>query len=366
MTHANTMRRRSILAAGLALLLSGGAAGAADNEIVLGATVPLTGPLVFSAGGINGKKLRIVFEDTQASNSVAVNAFIKLLRQENPPFIFLSSFTTQNLAVEAEVAKAKIPVMYAGGSEAVTDRKNPWMFRLRPDDSLLALALSKAALGKFGKKPTGVMYVQDDYGLGAANTVEALLNAAGSSVVGKEAFGPRDNDFSAQLLNLKNKGAQLYVVIGYVRDTALILQQRRNLGITADFVTGQGTAMPSTLDLMTPPDVNGIVATIDAVLGEPVGPASVTYMKRFEERFKVKADPFGSAYYDGAMIVAEALRKVGPDREKIRDYLAGLKDFKGVTRVFGADEKGNLAHSAAIINFVPGTKDFTLQEYVTK
>ena len=66
-----------------------------------------------AAGGIKGRKLKIVFEDTQVSNSVAVNAFIKLAKDLNPPFIFLSSLSTQNLASEPEVLKAKIPTMYA-------------------------------------------------------------------------------------------------------------------------------------------------------------------------------------------------------------------------------------------------------------
>ncbi len=55
-----------------------------------------------AAGGINGKKIRFQVEDTQASNSIAINAFLKL-EQQKLPFIFLSSFTVQNLATEPEV-----------------------------------------------------------------------------------------------------------------------------------------------------------------------------------------------------------------------------------------------------------------------
>lgn len=378
--------RRAILALCLGLFTSAFSMGAhgADDEIVLGATVPITGPLVFSGqqyhyalqmaqddinanGGINGKKLRIAFEDTQASNTVAVNAFIRLLREYDPPFIFLSSFTTQNLAIEPEVAKAQIPVMYAGGSEAVTDRNNKWMFRLRTDDSLLAKAMAHAAQTNFGKKPTGILYVQDDYGKGSANAIAELLQKGGSTVVGTEAYGARDNDFSAQLLSLKNKGAETYIMVGYSRDTALILQQRRNLGIKGDFVGGQAPGQPATLALLSAEDVNGVVAVYETIMGnDDASPQMKEYARRFKERFKIEADPFGSIYYDGAMIVADAMRKVGTDRTRIRDYLANLKDYPGLAHTYYADEKGNLSHSNVIFNFVPGTKEIKFQEIITR
>ena len=138
----------------LALLpmLAPAPAGAAD-DIVLGATVPITGTFAASgiqyynslklaqddinaAGGINGRNLRIAFEDTAANNSTAVNAYIKLVKQYNPPFVFLPSLSTQALAMEPEVLKAKIPAITSGGAVAIQERKNTWLFRARPADNL--------------------------------------------------------------------------------------------------------------------------------------------------------------------------------------------------------------------------------------
>ena len=51
-----------------------------------------------------GKKLKFVFEDVKDSNSVAVNAYLKVVRDIDPPLIFLSSYTTQNLATELGAA----------------------------------------------------------------------------------------------------------------------------------------------------------------------------------------------------------------------------------------------------------------------
>ena len=115
--------RRAFLCAATAALSCLPLLAHAQQEVVVGATVPITGTFAASgiqylnalkqaqddinkAGGINGKPFRIVFEDTQASNSTAVNALVKLVKQVNPPFIFLSSLSTQVLAMEPDIAKA--------------------------------------------------------------------------------------------------------------------------------------------------------------------------------------------------------------------------------------------------------------------
>ena len=349
----------------------------AAEDIVVGATIPITGALAGSglqyydglqlaqddinaAGGIDGRKLRIVFEDTQASNSIAVNAFIKLAQQYDPAFIFLSSYTIQNLAVEQAVAKAGIPVVYGGGGVALADRKNPWMFRIRPPDNLSGEALGEALVNRMKARDVGILHVQDDYGTGQANAIEAVLARAGVKVVGRETYGGRDNDFSAQLLALKNKGAQVLVGISYTRDGALVLTQRRTLGITIPLIGNSSFVNPTLLDLVTPADVEGIYSLIDSVLGASRSPASEAYATKFLDRFKMRADPFGSCYYDAAMMLADGMRKVGTDREKLRGWFASIKGYEGVTRTFTTDERGDMAHSVALANFTPGTKDFKL------
>jgi branched-chain amino acid transport system substrate-binding protein len=355
---------------------------AQSGDIVLGATVPLTGPLAGSgqqyhwalqlaqddinaAGGVNGRKVRIAFEDTQASNSVAVNAFIKLARDLNPPFVFLSSYTTQNLATEPEVAKAKIPVMYAGGADAVHERKNRYMFRLRPYDTITTTALAKTVIDRVKAKKAGVIYVQDDFGQGSANLVEKLLKDGGVETVGKESYGVRDNDMSAQLLNLKNRGAEVLVAFTYVRDGALVISGRRALGIDVPMVTSGATTIPATLALLDPKDLEKLYSTTDGMLDPAQGPKVAAFVESFTKRFGVRPDPYGSCYYDGAQMVADALRKVGPDREALRDALSKISGHEGVTQTFRADGNGNLAHATAVVQFKPGTKEFTLVDKVS-
>lgn len=376
---AKSLLSRRRIAAGLVALAASLSlqplAAFAEDDIVLGAAVPITGTFAASgiqyynalklaqddinaAGGIKGRKLRIAFEDTAANNSTAVNAFVKLVKQHNPPFVFLPSLSTQALAMEPEVLKAKIPAITGGGAMAIQERKNPWLFRARPADNLGAGAMVFGISELLKKSKPGLLYAQDDYGTGAANAVEAMLAKSGVTVVAKEAFNPRDNDFSAQLLSLKNKGADVIVSFNYNRDGALILKQRKSLGLNIAVVAGTGMVAPSTLDLVDADDLTGVYSTADTIVGEAVSPASADFVKRYVLAFKMRPDSFGTAYYDAAMIVADGLRKVGTDPEKLRAFLAGVRNFKGMARTYTTDPaNNNMAHSVVLVNFKPGSKE---------
>jgi branched-chain amino acid transport system substrate-binding protein len=366
---------RSIAAAALAALMLA-APAKAQEEVVIGAAIPITGNFaatgvqyynslrmaqddVNAKGGINGKKLRIAFEDTQSANSTAVNAYVKLVKQVKPPLIFLSSLSIQNLATEPEVTKANIPALYSGALVALSEKKNPLMFRIRPPDNLQAVVITKGITDILKAKKPAILHMQDDYGAGTAKLLEAELKKHGMGFVATETFSPRDNDFSAQLLKIKNSGADLVVSVTYNRDGALILKQRRSLGIDLPFIGTTAMFAATTLDLVDPDDLKDVYAAGDVVL-ETRNDASKDFVKRYAERWGFKPDPYGASYYDATMMVVDAVKKGGADPEKLKEYFTNVKDWKGVAQDYwnSGDGGNNLAHSTVLVKFKPGTKDY--------
>lgn len=361
----------ALLAAAGALAMA--ASSQAQDEIVLGAALALTGPVasggtlqrealilaiedINAAGGIGGKPLRIEFEDTQFSNSVAVNAYLKLAKHLRPPFIFMNSLTSQALAIEGVVARERIPTMYAGGGIKIRERENPWMFRIRPADTVQAMGMVDAITNTFKAKKVAIIHVQDEFGTGAASIVSEELGKLGVEIVATEVHQARDNDMSAQLLNIRDSGAEVLLVLAYNRDGALIAKQRRSLGIDMPFIFNTALAMPGTLALVEPEDLEGVYAATDAVVGSRSEEAAA-YAQRFEETTGVKPDSFDSSYYDGMMMVAAAIEAVGEDREAIRDYLDNIAGYDGLTRVYTTDANNDMAHTSVLVSFTPGTKD---------
>jgi branched-chain amino acid transport system substrate-binding protein len=242
------------------------------------------------------------------------------------------------------------------------------MFRIRAGDRLRAKATAESVVGVLKKKKIAIINIQDQYGTSISDELKKNLAVAGVDVVAHETHSLRDTDFAPQLLNIKNSGAEALVAFGYIRDIGLMIKQRRSLGMTnIPFVSVSSVNEDSMLELVTLADLENVIGVADAVLGQsnPNGPRSEKFVKDFSARFKVPPDGFGSVYYDGAMIVAEALKKVGPDAEKVRGFLAGLKEFQGVTGKFSAAPNGEMLHQLYIVEFIPGTKDVRIVKVVT-
>jgi len=348
-----------------------------QTEFVIGATVPITGSSATSgllyynalkmaeedinaAGGINGTPVRFAFEDAQSSNSTAVSAFVKVVQEQRPAAMIISSFTPQNFAVEPEVRRAGVPTLYAGGADGIAGLGNPWMFRLKQPDSVVAAAMVDILLQDVKRAKPAILYAQNDYGQGMAAEMTRLLRAAGLEPI-VESYPLDENDFGTHLLSVAGQGADALMAVSYVRDTGLMLGARRALGLTQPIIANTTLALPSVMPLLSAEEIDGAYAVTDAYLPERTAFDPSNFLGRYQQRYGMAADAsFVTNYYDGAMILAEALRAVGPAPEALRSYLAGLKDRHGITRTYNADAAGNLGNSAAIIKFTPGTKDFTL------
>lgn len=368
MIHLQTLARRCLAA----LAIAGLAGTACAQDMAIGAIAPLTGPLsltgklyynslklaeedINQAGGVQGVPVKFVFEDAQASNGTAVNAYVKLVQENKPVFTFLTSYSTQNIAVAPEVAKAAIPAMYAGGADAVAELGNPWMFRIRPQDSTAAVAMATFVKEQLKLSKPGILYIQNDFGQGGANAAMDFLKTQGITPVGMEAYGQNDKDMSAQILSLKNKGADVILAFVYPQDGAMLLRQIKMLGIKQPVVASSAAFVPAAMQLLSPADLENVWGVVDAYL--PATEKGKTYAERFKQRFSMDADPYGVAYYDGAMIMAQALNAVGTDPQKLQDYLKGVRDYQGVSHTYSFDAKGNGVHDVTLVKFAPGTKD---------
>ena len=348
-----------------------------DGVIIIGATVPITGPLATSgllyynalqmaeedinaAGGIHGTPVDIIFEDTQQSNSTAVSAFIKVVQDHDPVAVFLSSYTPQNFAVEPEAKRAGLPSFYGGGADGLHQRGNKWMFRIKQPDSVIVEAMVDTVINRLGKRRPAILYIQNDYGQGLAKDAEARFKALGLEPI-LESHQASDNDLTPQLMSAVGQGADVLLIAAFTRDTALLYGGRVALGIDLPVISNPTITLPTVLELLSSAEIDGAYAVIDAYLPGRSGKDPTNFMARYEERFGYGADPsFTTSFYDMALMLAEGLRTVGTDADKLRAWLAAVDGYEGVTCTYAADEFGNLGNSVAVVKFEPGTKTYTL------
>lgn len=354
---------------------------AAQGDLSIGATVPITSPYALSGrsyyntlqmaekdinaqGGIKGRKVKIVFEDTSNSNTIAVNAFKKVMDTVRSPFVFLNSYTVQNLAVEPEVARAKVPVMYAGGGVAVAERGNAWMFRIRPNDEVAAKGAAQFVAKSLKLKRVGLMGVEGDFGQGGMKVAAEVLKQLGVEAVGQEVYRAADKDMSAQLLSLKNKGAEAIVIFTYVAEPPIIFRQRRQLNLGIPLIGSSATCLPAATNVMTPQDMEGTYCFTDSLLVGNPDPKVHAWAERYQKEFNFPPDVYGVAYYDGMFILKQAIEKAGLEPQAIRDAIAATKDYKGIGATFSFDQRGEGVHQVVVVKPKPGTKNYELLETV--
>lgn len=363
-----SIRMPVVVALGACLSLlpsaSHAAPAACQGPIKIGLTSALTGNLALLAiqakngvefaideinknGGIAGQQLTLSVEDTGSSSTDALNAMNRII--ETKPLIIFSSMISPHVFAQTEaVTKSETPFLVAATNAQITAQGSKWLFRLHVHDGQLADLVPRYLVSTLGKKKPGIIVVADDYGLGASKGIQATLTKLGVAPAAVTSYAPSDKDMSAQLLEIKDKGADSIIVFGRPADVALILKQKGDLGIDLTTIGNASTVAQTTLNNVSASEADGAYAIGGMIPQTSTDPKVVDWSKRIMERYKVPADNFTVGYYDAVYLLKDIIGKVGCDKAAIRDALAATKDWKGTFISYTSDARGDLAHTLGV------------------
>lgn len=300
-----------------------------------------------AAGGIGGKKIKLAIEDATGSSTTALNTLNRLL-EDKPVALFSSMISPHIFTQNDTIKKAGTPVLVAGTNAQLTKQSNPWLIRLHVHDGQLAEAVPRYVVETLKKQRPAIITVSDDYGLGASKGLQAEFEKLKAKAVAVESYGLNDKDMSAQLTKIKDANADMIVLWGRPGDVALVMKQRKALGITIPVIGNSSAVALTTLANLTPEEADGGMGIGGMFPQVTTDARSLAFAKRVLERSKIPADNFALGYRDGMYMLKMAIEKVGCDQTRIKDELRSLKDFKGLLISYTADKDGDLAHSMGI------------------
>lgn len=300
-------------------------------------------------GGIKGKKVELIIEDSSNSNTVAVSGLNRILR-DKPAALMAPIWATQLFALFPIIEKEGIPSLSTSGTRKLTQVGNKWYFRYFPHDGYTKRAYTEFALDVLGAKKVGIIHVANEYGMSGRDLIIDTLSKRGLKPVAVESHNAPDKDMSAQLLNLKKAGADVVISQAHVADTALILKQQRQLGITMPHVASSAASMPGTLALLDGPDVDGIYVETSAVPGFDPNPKVKAWVAGFKSKFNLDPDVFAILYYDTINMLFKAIEEAGPDREAIGRWLSKNK-YEGLVTTYVNDGENNMNHKVIIVKY---------------
>jgi branched-chain amino acid transport system substrate-binding protein len=309
-------------------------------------------------GGIGGKKLALTTEDTGASSTDALNAMNRII--EGKPLIIFGSMISPHVFAQTEgINKSETPFLVGATNAKVTAQGSKWLFRTHVHDGQLAELIPEHLVKSLGKTKPGIMAVADDYGLGASKGIQAALAKLKAEPVAVTSYAPSDKDMSAQLLEIKDKGADSLILFGRPADVTLVIKQMSDLGIKLTTIGNASIVAQTTLNNLSSAEADGGYAIGGMIPQTSTDTKILDWTKRVQEKYKVPADNFTVSYYDTVYLVKSIIEKVGCDKAAIRDALAATKDWKGMLISYQADAQGDLAHTLGIYRNKGKTPELT-------
>jgi branched-chain amino acid transport system substrate-binding protein len=328
---------------------------------------------VNAAGGLDvgGQKymLTLVIEDDEAKAESAAAANTKLITQDGVLAIIGPNASKQ--AVPAgEVANAnQTPMISPWSTNPATTKDRPWVFRAPFLDDFQGPVVSNFVTEEYGLTKAAVLYdVASDYSKGLAEFFRQAWeekNGAGS-VVAYESFTTGDADFSAQLTKIKSSGTEFLFTPQYYNEVPLIVQQAKELGLDFPIVGSDSWSDPQTLELCGA-DCEGYFIVAHYIPTGAVG-ATKEFIDKYNAKYGYVPSDVGALTWDSMALVTQAIQDCGAitgdlatDRQCVRDALAQIKDFEGVTGKMTFTEEGDPIKCAAIAQIKDGQFQFYKQ-----
>jgi branched-chain amino acid transport system substrate-binding protein len=184
-----------------------------------------------------------------------------------------------------------------------------------------------------------IFYVNNDFGLDQAKVFADEFTKLGGQVLSSDAFEQNATDFKTELTKIKAQNPEAIFVPGYT-EVAVILKQAKELGIKQQFFASVPFENPQIIQAAG----NAAEDVIYPHHFDPDAdyPLTKTYQEAYLRKYGRLSEGFAALAYDGLMIVADVLKKVGPDGPRIKEELYKVKDFPGVTGETTFDDHGDV------------------------
>jgi ABC-type branched-subunit amino acid transport system substrate-binding protein len=345
----------------LAVAMAAGVASAQEvgvtaTEILLGEVQPMSGPAsligkagaagsrlaiaeINAAGGINGRRLRAIYEDDGYVPARSVTAVKKLIDSDKVFALTGTTGSSHMVAMLPTIEEAKIPtIVHMAPHPSVVNPRRPTVFMIGPDYDLAGFVPIHHMVEKMGQKggKFGILYQDDDFGKALLAGYQKAVKQHGVASVAEIPFKRGAKDFSAEVLQLKEKGVTAVYLGTLTTETAAVLGEFRRLGMTPVVGTLWAGQLPAAVRLAAPSGFEYLIPDYYASNYDPAGQKLMEKAKQF-----LSADDYANfnrytvSGYVGTMVLAEGIRRCGANvtRTCVVDQLNKLKnhDTGGLT-----------------------------------
>jgi ABC-type branched-subunit amino acid transport system substrate-binding protein len=243
----------------------------------------------------------------------------------------LGSVDGQNTHVAIRVAlKIEIPVMMSGDTDPTAVETNiPWAFRNVVDDRQMCYLLADFVFRRLGLERVAALRAVNRYGRVNIDEFRDGATRLGHPLLAELSYREGDTLFTSQLERIKSLNPQAVFTYGNSRESALILKQMRAMGMDQWFLGSDRMVTQEFIDIVGP-DAGRVAA------GYPWDPTRqdprhLAFVRDFTDAYGEAPETYAAYAYDGMMMLMQATERAGLNRALIRDSLAAMRTYDGVT-----------------------------------
>ena len=341
--------------------------GVTDTEIVIGSFADLSGPAALlgldavngarqrfdeinAAGGIHGRKIRFVVEDTQYQLPKAIQAVNKLVNRDKIFAMFLGLGTPMNNAVMQTLFDANVPNIFPiSGARQMVVPFRPMMFTARGVYYDEIRAGVRYFVEERGAENICVMYQDTDYGVEILEAAQDQAKEMGIEIAAVSAHKPTDTEFTAAVLRVRNSGCKTIMLGTIYKDTILIFEAARKIGWDDVAFVGQNASYSKAVASAESGAAEGYYAFVHIaeIYGDDeMSPDVARWYKSFKESFGSEPGYTAIEGYRNADALAIALQNAGRDLDpdaliRSLESMSDYQDIFGYHLTFGpGDHKG--------------------------
>ena len=313
------------------------------------------------AGGIEvgGKKypVELVIEDSESKAESAVKANTKLITQDDVLIIVGPQSSKEAIPAGDVANNYQTPMISPWSTNPDTTAGRPYVFRACFLDPFQGPMLANFITDEFKFTKAAVLYdVASDYPKGLAEFFKKAWEEkhGPGSVVAYESFTTKDTDFSSQLTKIIHSGAEVLFTPQYYNEVALIVQQAKSLGWKGPIVGSDSWGSAETVQLCGPACYGAFFSTHYAAAGAKG--ATKAFIDRYKAKYGYEPDDVAALTWDALGLAQKAIESIKElsgsikdDRKAVRDALAQIKDFDGITGKMTFSGTGDPQKCAVIV-----------------
>ncbi len=288
-------------------------------------------------GGVLGREVKLVYEDTHLDSKAAVSTMNKFVNVNGYPIVIAAEGSGATLAAAPLADETRTVYMVPIASTPELKTAGDYVFRVVPSDSAQAEVMVKIAEER-QYETAGVLYVNDAYGVG----IRDAFKEGFGNVVAEETFTSGDKDFRTQLTKIKAKNPEVLVIVARAEFPA-ILKQAKELGIESQIIASE-TLREESLIESAGEAAEGVLVPFFAEPTDYVG-----YKEKYKEKYGEEPAIYSEYGYDSLMALEQAIEEAGTtNSEEVKEALYDV-EYYGASGIVKFDQYGEVTEKPFVV-----------------